>query len=119
MNIVDKLIDDLILEITGKDKVEGIKLLHNKTQKIIELDGIFVEIGSTPADEFAKDLNLEIDDDGYILVDDRMKTSVDGVYSAGDITSQKLKQIVVATGQGAIAAKSAYEYLQGCKKCGK
>lgn len=105
------------LELLGKDKVEGLKILHNKSQKTIELEGVFVEIGSTPAEEFAKNLNLDLDDEGYILVDDRMKASEDGVFAAGDITSQKLKQIVVATGQGAIAAKSAYEYLQRFKKC--
>lgn len=99
-------------KILGKEKVNGIEVEEKDKKKIIELDGIFVEIGSLPLNKFAKELDLKLDKEGYILVDEDMKTSVSGVFAAGDITSQKLKQVVVAAGQGSIAAKSAYAYIK-------
>jgi len=52
-----------------------------------------------------------MNEEKFIEVDENMKTSVDGVYAAGDVTHTKLKQVVVAASQGAIAAKSAYDWL--------
>ena len=60
--------------------------------------------------ELAKELGVELDDDGYIITDKKQATNVDGVYSAGDITGGA-KQWVVACGEGAVAAISAYDYL--------
>ncbi len=99
-------------KIVGKEKVNGIEVEEKDKKRTIELDGIFVEIGSVPLNKFAKELDLKLDKEGYILVDEDMKTSVGGVFAAGDITSQKLKQVVVASGQGSIAAKSAYAYIK-------
>jgi thioredoxin reductase (NADPH) len=99
-------------EILGKDKMEALAVEENKKKKEIKLDGVFVEIGSTPLTKFVKNLGLKLDKEGYILVDENMKTSVEGVFAAGDITSQKLKQVVVASGQGSIAAKNAYDFLK-------
>ena len=48
----------------------------------------------------------------YIIIDDNMKTSTEGVFACGDCTNQKLKQVVVASGQGAIAAKNAYDWIR-------
>ncbi len=99
-------------KITGKEKVNAIEIEENGKKKAVELDGIFVEIGSIPLNKFAKDLNLKLDKEGYITVDEDMNTSAKGVFAAGDITNQKLKQVVVAAGQGAIAAKNAYSYIK-------
>jgi len=96
----------------GKEKLIGIEIEENGKKKQISVDGIFVEIGSIPLNKFAKDIGLKLDKEGYIVVDEDMKTSVNGVFAAGDITNQKLKQVVVASGQGSIAAKSAYAYLK-------
>jgi len=100
-----------ITEILGDQKLTSVK---TNTGKTIDLDGLFIEIGYKPDINFLKDLNLETDQEGYIKVDKEMQTSVTGVFSAGDITtaSNKFKQIVVATAEGAIAANSAFLYLQ-------
>jgi len=99
-------------KIIGEDKVTGLEIEEKKNKRVVELDGVFVEIGSVPLSKFSKELGLKLDKDGYIIVDDNMNTSVKGVFAAGDITHQKLKQVVVASGQGSIAAKSAYDYLK-------
>ncbi|MEK6833458.1 MAG: FAD-dependent oxidoreductase [Nanoarchaeota archaeon] len=99
------------LEILGENKVEEIKIMSKDKKRNIKVDGIFIEIGSSPLAEFAKNLNLKIDNEKFIEVNENMKTSVEGIYAAGDITNHKLKQVVVASAQGAIAAKSAYDWL--------
>lgn len=99
------------VEIKGKDYVEAIVIESEGKKKEVKLDGIFIEIGSTPFVNFLKDINLKLDENKYIIVDENMKTNVKGLFAAGDVTNHKLKQVVVASGQGAIAAKSAYEYI--------
>lgn len=99
------------IEIKGKENVEGIMIETNGKRKLIKLDGIFIEIGSTPLINFLKNLDLKLDEGKYIIVDENMKTNIAGLFAAGDTTNHKLKQVVVASGQGAIAAKSAYEYI--------
>jgi len=99
------------LEIHGNEKVEGLKIETEGNNKDLKLDGIFIEIGSTPIVEMTKNINLKVNDEKFIEVDSNMKTSVEGIYAAGDVTNQKLKQVVVASAQGAIAAKSAYRWI--------
>ena len=108
------------LEIIGEKKVEKVKILieeHEKPKKEIELDieGIFIEIGATPMTDIIKKLDVKLDCDNYIETDKGMRTSVEGIFAAGDNTNNCLKQIVTATGEGAIAAKEAYEYLKTMK----
>ncbi len=103
--------DSIPRKILGKEKVEALVYEQKGKEKEIKLDGIFVEIGSVPIIDFAKELDLKLDEKKCVVVDEEMKTSILGIYAAGDITHHKLKQVVVASGQGAIAAKSAYEYV--------
>jgi len=85
---------------------------NNKSKKIkLSVDGIFIEIGATPVIEIVHGLGLTMQED-YISVDKEMKTNLPGVFAAGDNTNNKLKQIVTAAAEGAIAAKSAYDYLR-------
>jgi len=109
---VDLIYNVIPKKIKGSDKVTGLIVEENKKKREISLDGVFVEIGSTPLTKFAKSLGLKLDKDGYILVDENMKTSIEGIFAAGDVTSQKLKQVVVASGQGSIAAKNAYDFIK-------
>jgi len=96
-----------VTEIMGTDKVESVVL---DTDKTIHTDGVFIEIGSTPNKALVADLSLNTNSRGYIEVGAEMKTSVEGVWAAGDITAREfdLKQVVTATAEGAIAAYSAY-----------
>ena len=100
-------------EISGDKIVQAVKIEDNKTGKIVEMpvDGVFVAIGYVPQNEIAKQLGLELDDQGYIKTDlMTMRTSMPNVYAAGDITGAP-KQIVVAVSHGSIAAMSAFEDL--------
>jgi len=99
------------LQIQGKEKAEYLVIEQNRKKMGIKIDGIFVEVGSVPLVEFAKKLNLKLDKEDDIITDEEMKTSVSGIFAAGDITNSRLKQVLTASSQGAIAAKSAVEYL--------
>ncbi len=96
-----------VTEIQGDKKVEKVLL---DTGKTVELDGIFIEIGSTPNRALVSGLSLETDKLGYITVDAEMKTAEKGVWAAGDIAHNgfKLRQAITAAAEGAIAVYSIY-----------
>ncbi|RJQ48329.1 MAG: thioredoxin-disulfide reductase [Nitrospiraceae bacterium] len=102
----------VVLEIQGKKVVEKVILVNLKTgeKKILAVQGVFIAIGYEPDNELAKKLGVELGDEGYIKVDEHMKTSMPLVYAAGDITGG-VKQIVTAVSQGAIAALAVFEDL--------
>jgi len=97
----------------GDGVLQGIvvKDLRSGEVRTIDADGAFVAVGEVPNNALARSLGLDLDGSGYVSVDRRMATSMPGVYAAGDITGG-LKQIVVAAGEGAIAATSAFEDLR-------
>ena len=102
-----------VKEITGGPEplgVEKVKVEDTKTgnTNIIKADAVFVAIGYEPNNDIAEKLGLKIDDEGYIKVNDKMRTSMPLVYAAGDITGG-VKQIVTAVSQGAVAALTAFE----------
>lgn len=103
-----------VREITGDKVVRSVKIEDKTTMKISEMavDGVFVGIGYIPNNDVAKQLKLELDDQGYIKTDlTTMKTSMLHIYAAGDITGAP-KQIVVAVAHGSMAAMTAFEDLQ-------
>lgn len=87
--------------------LEFTDLKNNSTQKI-DLDGVFVQIGLLPNSQFVKDL-LELTRSGEIVIDPKGRTSVPGIYAAGDVTTIPFKQIVIAMGEGAKVALTAFE----------
>jgi thioredoxin reductase (NADPH) len=111
-NNIPVLWDTEIKEIHGEERVEEILLLNNKSNETVEfkIDGVFIAIGYTPAVELAQKIGLEISEDGYIKQDGKHRTTVPGVYSAGDVEGG-YKQIVTASGQGAEAAMTIFEDL--------
>jgi len=115
--------NSLPTKIRGKKKVEGINVQVpsekgkdkdkiKKKEKEFDVEGIFIEVGSEPITEFIGDLGLKLDKNKRIKVDKDMSTSVRGVYAAGDVTNQDLNQVVVASGEGAIAGKNAGNYIK-------
>ncbi len=96
-------------ELLGEEKLTGVKLNNGET---LELDGLFIEIGSIPNNVLAKNLGVKIVDNGYINTDEYRRTNIPGIYAAGDIIDSPLKQAITAAGQGAEAAASAYEDIQ-------
>ncbi|MBL7687325.1 MAG: FAD-dependent oxidoreductase, partial [Bdellovibrionaceae bacterium] len=91
-------------------KVIGLDYVDRKTDQVkrLEVDGVFVQIGLLPNSQFVKGL-LEVTPYGEIVVDSRGRTSVAGVYAAGDVTTIPFKQIVTAMGDGAKVALTAFE----------
>ncbi len=98
-----------VVKLIGKDKLEAVLLDNEKTLK---LDGLFIEIGSIPRTELAKDTGVKLEN-GFIKTDSEQKTNVYGVFAAGDVTNNVLKQIITAAAEGAIAAKNAYDEILG------
>jgi alkyl hydroperoxide reductase subunit F len=111
------LLEHEVLEIKGKNSVEGIRIrdLKSKKEKELEIGGIFVEIGLIPNSELVKEL-VTLNRLGEIKVDCGNQTGVPGFFAAGDVTSVPDKQIVVAAGEGAKAALQAHRYLQRLSK---
>ncbi len=91
-------------------KVTGLEYLDRKTEKLMqtELDGVFVQIGLLPNSNFIKDI-VETTKFGEIIVDNKGRSSVKGIYAAGDVTTTPYKQIIISMGEGAKAALAAFE----------
>lgn len=106
-----------VLEFTGEDKLSGVSFKSNKEdglERHVICDGVFEYIGLMPTAEKFKNLGI-LNDFGFIKIDDEMQTPAKGVYAAGDITEKKLRQIVTACSDGAIAANSAAKYVESLK----
>ncbi len=101
------------LSISGRNFVESVTLKNNETgkEKVIAVSGVFVYVGFLPNSGFIKGL-VNLDSAGYIITDERMETSLPGVYAAGDIRSKEVRQVVTACADGAIAAVSVRDYLK-------
>jgi NADH-dependent peroxiredoxin subunit F len=100
-------------EITGADgKVNGLKYKDRVSgqEHLVPLEGVFVQIGLVPNTEFLRG-TVELSRFGEIVVDAKGHTSVEGVFAAGDCTTVPYKQIVIAAGEGAKAALSAFDHL--------
>lgn len=104
-----------VKKINGTTKLEEVELDNiYQGANSLKLDGLFVEIGFIPSTEIVRDLGIELDEEGYIKIEKDGKTSLSGIWAAGDITtgSNKFKQIITAASEGAIAANSIQEYLR-------
>lgn len=101
-----------VVEIRGTDRVTGVVVRSRETGEIqpLSVGGVFIEIGLIPNSEFAKDV-VRLNRVGEVMVDCGCRTSVPGIFGAGDVTTVPEKQIIVAAGEGAKAALSAYTYL--------
>ena len=104
-----------VVEVLGEFKVEKVKLKDTVTHKLSEMpiDGIFVAISRTPSSEFFK--GIERDSEGYIKVDNRMQTNVEGVFVAGDVHNKYYQQAITAAGLGAMAALEMERWLEDRK----
>lgn len=100
------------LRIIGDREVKGIEIasLEDGSTKVLDVEGVFVEIGLMPNSTLFVDV-LATNERGEIVVDEQCRTGVAGVFACGDVTNVPFKQIVVAAGEGAKAALSAYHYL--------
>jgi len=102
---IEPIFNTNVTGLIGDEMLEAVKL-NNK--KELRLDGLFIEIGSIPNTELAVGLNVALQN-GRIKTDVEQKTNVQSVFAAGDVTVTPFEQIIVAAGQGAVAAHSAYK----------
>jgi thioredoxin reductase (NADPH) len=104
--------DTVVLEILGDKAVEKLKLQNVKTKKetLLPVSGLFISVGSQPATGYLKGV-LKLDAAGAIVTDEKLETSVPGIFAAGDIRSGSIRQVVSAAGDGAVAAVNAGKYI--------
>ena len=105
-----------VKEILGENKVTAVKLgyVDSDEEKILNCDGVFIFVGFSPTTDFVRGF-VEMDERGYIITDDNMKTSVPGVFACGDARKKLLRQIITACGEGATAAFSAEQCIENIK----
>lgn len=113
---IELVLNSEVKAIKGKEKVEAIDVFNKQTSKIkeVKVDGIFIAIGQVPVSKLWQDA-IKTNERGYIIVNDHQETNIPGVFAAGDVTGAK-GQIIIAAGQGAIAALSAYDHIKAKEK---
>jgi thioredoxin reductase (NADPH) len=104
----------VVTEVLGSEKVEAVRLKNVQTgdENILETDGLFIFIGHTPNTQIFKG-QLDMDQLGYLKIDDQMQTSQAGVFAGGEVADPHFRQVVTSAGMGAAAAIQATRYLEG------
>ncbi len=108
--------DSVSTHVLGENKVEGLEVKNVKTgeKTVLNVDGIFVAIGTVPNSEIVKEL-VELTDRGFIKTNQNRETSLPGMFAVGDVRDTPLRQVVTAAGDGAIAEFSAENYIKNLK----
>lgn len=101
----------IVTEFKGSDKLESLVMDTPEGEKELEIDGVFEYIGLVPVTDMVKDLGIT-NKWGYIETNDKMETKIPGLYGAGDVVSKQIRQIVTATGDGAVAVQNIIKYLE-------
>lgn len=107
------ILNTVVTEVVGTDKLTALKMKNVQTgeESTLETDGLFIFIGHAPNSQLFKD-KLQMSDLGYVIVNDKMETSVEGVYAAGEIADPHFRQVITSAGMGAAAAIQATRYLE-------
>lgn len=112
---IEPVYNSVVQSIEGDNLVEKLVLKNIKTGEESDLPvaGVFIFIGTEPNVSFLGELGSVVDQGkgGWVLTNDKMETSVDGIFAAGDLREKSLRQVVTAAGDGAVAAMSAYSYI--------
>lgn len=107
------ILNTVVTEVVGSDKLTSLKLKNVQTgeESTFDTDGLFIFIGHAPNSQIFKG-QVEMSELGYVIVNDKMETSVEGVYAAGEIADPHFRQVVTSAGMGAAAAIQATRYLE-------
>lgn len=107
------LLNTMLVSINGKQFVESITLRNreNNQEEKIKVSGVFIYAGLVPNSDFLKNV-VDLDNSGYIITDENMATSKQGIFAVGDVRAKKIRQITTACGDGTIAAISATHYIK-------
>jgi thioredoxin reductase (NADPH) len=109
---VEVVLNTDVLAIQGDQSVSGVRLRSDGAERVQDVAGVFVFVGLEPNSTFARGV-VELDGAGHVVVDQRLQSSVAGVFAAGDIRQHSVAQLVAAAGDGATAAVNAARYLRG------
>jgi thioredoxin reductase (NADPH) len=113
---IEPIYNTNIIKILGtSSKVDGVELDNSyQGEKVLPLDGVFVEIGGVPGVGVAASMGVELTEAGFIKVNEKMETNLQGVFSAGDCNDRlpNFQQLITACAEGALAAASAYKFLK-------
>lgn len=108
---VECLMESRVTSISGEDKVEELVVEHNSgTKTQLPTDALFVAVGTVPASRLVSDKAI-CDEYGFIVTDEDMRTSLKGVFAAGDIRKKSLRQVITAVADGATAGEEAAKYV--------
>jgi len=111
---IDILWDSVIEEIDGDAFVSKVRVSNVKTRKktVLDVSGVFMAVGFRPNTGYLKGI-VKLDDIGTVITNEKMETSVPGIFAAGDIRGNSIRQIIAAAGDGAVAAIGAEKYITG------
>lgn len=115
---VKVLYETVVTELSGEDRLEKVRLSKPyNSSEYLELDGLFVEIGSEPNKDLPTKIGLTLDEKGYIVVNQKQETNIKGIWAAGDCTtnSNRFNQVITACSEGAVASNAIFEYLKTAK----
>lgn len=109
--------DSVVEKIQGENKVESLQIRNVKTNELSEIkaDGAFIYVGLIPNTNEFNGLGIT-DEEGWIITDENMQTSVSGVFAVGDVRQTVLRQIATAVGDGSIAGDQIYKYIESHKE---
>lgn len=107
------LLNHEVIAINGNDEVTSLTVRNreNDEEKQIDVSGVFIYAGLLPNSDFLEGV-VDLNDDGYVITNEKMETSVPGIYAVGDVRADKVRQIDVATGEATTAAITVREYLK-------
>lgn len=109
--------NSVVEEIEGEEAVNGVSVRNVKTGEVskIEAEGTFIYIGLLPNSEQFRDLGVT-DEEGWIVTDENMETTVPGIFAIGDVRKTVLRQVATAVGDGSIAGNAAFQYVEELKE---
>ena len=113
---VDFIWDTVVEEVKGENAVNAVQLRNIKTNEVTDFaaDGVFVYVGIVPNSAVVADLGVT-NEEGWVVTNEKMETSVPGIYAVGDVRQTVLRQIATAVGDGSIAGHMAYQYIESLK----
>jgi thioredoxin reductase (NADPH) len=112
---INIIFDSVVEKISGSLSVEQVilKNVKNNISSPLNVNGVFVFVGWLPNTKFLENTKIKLNEAGYIVTDDNMNTSIEGIFACGDVRQKILRQVVTAAGDGAIAAISAQHFIEG------
>ena len=113
----ESLEDELLLYfeskgLTGREELDNIVNSANKSIYGLITDGVFIYVGVEPVNEIAKESDISLDKQGYVIIDDKYMTSMKNVFAVGDLIHPDMKQVSIAVADGAIVSKHIKEVIQ-------